>query len=598
MDFNQFQFEFYLQLKSNNKNYLKFVNDNEQLIEDNLGDNGNPQTINEFINEINNIILDNNNNLITIVIDGAKNINTFTNNKFELIEKVLNHNCFSKVLSEFKNSNVLLRACKDGNKDAIKWLLTMNISPYIKDENEINALMYAAQQNLDFAIKPFFHDRLCINMEDNHGDNVLIYSLRASKTQSNNEFLRDLIYNSEIDINHYNHKGETALLYCIKYDIMEPFRNFLISNQEVDVNIADSDGMTAAMYLTEKGYHQELYQFHDRKFNYDYVNYRDESVISILMDKMYSEHNSGSDSFINYAKILNTLVLYQYDFNFPIGKDDNTPFMIMLIVNDVISAKFCAKCLKKLDLSMKNKYGENATSLCYKLNRREILNSKYFKNNITLNYSYRDSMNQNTLVMISAINNSSAMKEILENEPELINEVNYKNENALIIASKINKIDAVEILLKHGIDVNHQDGSGNTALHYAVEIRSPYLVHRIMSKKPNIHIKNNEGQSPIDYAHDIEEEDQRELFSNLLQNQSYNLNNCKFNNSVSTKYEEEIHNYILPCANNEYPEFKTKPEIEKIEKEIYNKSNKMNKRVAIITFICIPLLFLINLKIN
>eukprot|EP00833_Pecoramyces_ruminatium_P012864 jgi/Orpsp1_1/1186896/evm.model.d7180000053945.1 len=244
---------------------------------------------------------------------------------------------------------------------------------------------------------------------------------------------------------------------------MEPFRNFLISNQDIDANIADSDGMTAALYLTEKGYFDEFCELHKKKFNFDY-KYRIQNLLKIMLE------------------LLNALVIHQYDFNFPIDNDDTTPFMMKLIVNDIQSAKFCAKCLKKLDLSMKNKYGENATSLCYKLNRHEILNSKYFK------------------------------------------------------------------------------------------------------KKKKYYV---ELQSPIDYAHDIEEEDQRELFLNLLQNPSYNLNNRKFNNSVSTKYEEEIHNYLIPCTNNNYPEFKLTPEIKDIEEETYNQygGSNMKDRIKLIIFV-------------
>jgi ankyrin repeat protein len=39
--------------------------------------------------------------------------------------------------------------------------------------------------------------------------------------------------------------------------------------------------------------------------------------------------------------------------------------------------------------------------------------------------------------------------------------------SALHIAAKNNKIDAVNLLLKAGIECNYQDEDGNTALHYA-----------------------------------------------------------------------------------------------------------------------------------
>lgn len=78
--------------------------------------------------------------------------------------------------------------------------------------------MITAQKNYQSIIKPFLKDRECLNIE--YGNNVLFYSVVckqfiACEAISNNTYLKDLI-NSGIDINHINHNGETALIYCIK----------------------------------------------------------------------------------------------------------------------------------------------------------------------------------------------------------------------------------------------------------------------------------------------------------------------------------------------------------------------------------------------
>eukprot|EP00833_Pecoramyces_ruminatium_P016859 jgi/Orpsp1_1/1190891/evm.model.d7180000081911.1 len=478
----------------------------------------------------------------------------------------------------------------------------MEISPYTQDENGMSALMYAAQQNYDFVIKPFFFDSLCMNLEDNNGENVLYHCVRNPKfieedLVTGNRFQIDLIYNSELYINHTNHKGESILVYCIKNNIIEPINKFLLYNRKIDVNIADNEGKTAAMYLTEKGLFPELLELHRKNCNYDYTDMNGESAMSILINKLYSERTEDDViPYENYVRIMNIFVNYQCDFNYPIDKDENTPFMIMLIVNDITTAKFCARYIKKLDLSVKNKYGENATSLCYKLNQESHL-LPFFRKNPTYDTYYRDPLYQNTLLMFSVINNTASMKELLENDPEMINEVNIKNENALIIASKINNIKAATILLKRGIDINHQDNLGNTALHYAIEIESPLLIHNLMSKKPDIHIKNYEGKSPLDLANEIGEN--KEEIVNMLLNPSYDIENIKFNNMVSSKYEEEIQSYIMPCANNDYSEFKSTSAMENIKRIIYDSDEEYNNNYWIILFLLfIPVLILLNVDTN
>ena len=148
--------------------------------------------------------------------------------------------------------------------------------------------------------------------------------------------------------------------------------------------------------------------------------------------------------------------------------------MVMVLVGDGITASFCAKNVKKIDLSMKNKYGENVTSLCYKLQYYGLLS--IFENNPTFDYNYRDINYNNNLLIISSIGSPIMVNRILENDINLINEMNSRGENALIVASKINNTGAVNTLLDHGIDVNCKDEKGNTALHYAVEIEKPELI--------------------------------------------------------------------------------------------------------------------------
>lgn len=595
MDFNKFQTEFLTQLKSKNKKCLESIESNKTLIQENLGENADAEVIKNFVKELNEVIVENVENddhQINIIIEGNKN-STHFQNKYELVEKVLKNPYFSRVLENFKDSDVLLRACKEGNKSAAKWLLTMNVTPYLQDEDGVSALMYAAKNSFEFVVEAHLHDSVCINLVDNKGENVLFYSVRNLKfvidnVMTNNKYQNNLVLNSDININQTNNKGETILTYCIKHDIIEPICRFFLYHPQIDVNIADNDGKTAAMYLTEKGLFVELDKLHDKNCNYDYIDMDGQSALSILISKMY-DYNKEIDKvpYIDYAREMNIFVNYQCNFNYSVDNDENTAFMVILIQNDMTTAKFCAKYLKKLDLSVKNKYGENATSLCYKLGHYKLI--PYLKSNPTFNYNYRDPINQNNLLMIATVNNYIGIKELLENDPTIINEVNNKNENGLIIAAKINQVKAVEMLLKRGIYVNHQDNLGNTALHYAVEIQEPYLVSQLMTKNPDIHIKNNEGKSPLDLAHEISEDNdnskniKKEILE-ILTNPSYKLKNIKFNSQSTNKYTEEIQKYIIPYANNYYPEYSSRSSMESDKKLIYKRNETKGMSTKFILF--------------
>ena len=222
--------------------------------------------------------------------------------------------------------------------------------------------------------------------------------------------------NSGIDINHVNHDGETALIYCIKKGYPKPFQ-YLPSNPNIDINVVDNSGRTAAMYLVERGRRDEFLSLLKKNCNLEYVDVNNNAlVLSILLNKMYNyefdhRYPVTYDTYIRMFVALVSLSNYQIYFNISVDDDENTAFMIILSMNDLDTIAFCAKRMGCLDLSIKNKYGENATSPCVKLRNRKVFN--FIKDNITFNYYYRDPVNQNTLLMLSVMNNCVFMGNLL-----------------------------------------------------------------------------------------------------------------------------------------------------------------------------------------
>jgi len=113
------------QLEVEDKKAISTVDDHKEVIEQYLSDT-NSEYLKKFVNDIN-----------TIIVEGKIK-------KFKIFEKVLNHLLFTSVLTEFRNSDVLIRACKAINKKAAEWLLTMNLNYDVQGENGATALMESA----------------------------------------------------------------------------------------------------------------------------------------------------------------------------------------------------------------------------------------------------------------------------------------------------------------------------------------------------------------------------------------------------------------------------------------------------------------------
>jgi len=446
----------------------------------------------------------------------------------------------------------------------------MDINPCIQDEDGKSALMFAAEHNFEEVINKYLDYCDVLNLEDKNGDNVLFYSVRNPKfiendVIKNNKFAVDL-FQSNIDVNHVNHRGETILTYCCKNKIYKPINPYLLLNGNIDPNILDENDYTASMYLTENGRYRELLYIHRKNGNLDYVNKKGESALSILINKYYSyDKEQDQVSYKKYVRVMNGFVKYNVNFNVPVDNDGNTPLMIMLMVNDNKSIKYCIKHIKNLDLSIKNKYGESVISLCYKLKRDKIIS--LFEGHPTFDYHYKDIQYQNNLLILSAISKPSFMKELLENNASIINDVNDKGENALIVSTKNNSVEAIDILLQYGIKVNHQDEKGNTALHYAVDIEQPDIIRKLISSHADMNIKNKKGQSPLDLALEMNHNNILDAItdpSKIIINKTSN----------PTKYEDDIQNYLTLNMNRAYPNYKKNKKMEKAKAVVYARTDE------------------------
>jgi len=241
------------------------------------------------------------NDLINVVVQTPKN-------KFDAIKSTLKHNSMATVYCYFKNSHVMIKAVQANNKHALKWLISMNVSSYIQDENGMTILMYSVEKtniltnDLSYYIKPFASDKKCINQEDYNGRTALFYAF------NNISSLRNII-ESGIDVNHKDHEENNILIYCCKYGKIRHIK-FLLK-QKIDINATDNEGRTAGIHLAMNGYYADsiikgplsLYYItltenystflNIKKAGHkmNFINKQGESILSLVLTNMYKTTN-------------------------------------------------------------------------------------------------------------------------------------------------------------------------------------------------------------------------------------------------------------------------------------------------------------------
>jgi len=617
MDFETFETLFTSNLHNKSDYCFTLIEKNKNLIQEHLENDG--DEINRFVNKIKILVLK-------------------TKNNFSFIEKLLNHPLFESIYSKFRNSDILINACKIGNKPAIKWLLSMNINSLVQDSDGMTALMHAAENpKLTFVINHYLLNENCLNVVDNNGENVLFHSLHNSNALI-------ILIKSKININQLNNNHESALLYCCKNELYIQFA-LLLTNPNIDVNLIDNDNKTVAMYLVEKGKFLELRALSKRNCNYNYININLESALSLLIKKLYckdqNEYRENDDitqkMYENYFRTLITLVDLNCDFNIPIDEEENTAIMVFIFVKDFLTLEYILKKCKNINLSKMNRNGENASSLYIKSNSQ--YENKLLMDNTTFDYHYIDRNNNNTILMLASMNKPSLVYKIIQSNVFSIDNVNNNKENALILAIKTKNLKAVDELLKYHINVNHQDYLGNTALYYAIELNKTVLVEKLMYYNADINIKNNKGKSALNLANDIGNKSIIKLlndpssvsllskkttssstssstlistpsrnylngyqdefirirqrvagtsspspsFSSSSKTKNQNKNETKntLNNSIIKNKYEDIEEYLYPWINTKYSEFVMTNNIKLIEQKVYKEildSNQLTKQ--------------------
>ena len=94
------------------------------------------------------------------------------------------------------------------------------------------------------------------------------------------------------------------------------------------------------------------------------------------------------------------------------------------------------------------------------------------------------------------------IKEYLSVHPEDINILSYYDKTPLMCAVFYERVDVIDCLIEHGCDINFQDNSGRTALHFACWVLNINrdIIERLISNGASGLLKDSWGETPLHSA--------------------------------------------------------------------------------------------------
>jgi len=500
-DYPEVEENLLLQIEDNKKeNCTQIIEKYEKTIKKHFDDDSEKkERIKDFVNKLNDIL-----------------VKVYYSYNFSAVESVLNNELFSEILSEFIESDILIRACQQKNIYTIRWLVRhTNINYFTSDENGMTALMYAAKDwTLVFAVEKLltkFRDSLYLTDKD--GNTALYHSIH------NINIFNRILYVTK-DINHLNKNNETIIYYCGKNEIYISFeRVFKIRGINLSVN--------PEIFINEgkREFAKLLQNDNDKFLKYLAMQYHALSTIcgtdivksimdeigstlfTILINKYYEAYLcDDKELFSKYIRMLKVLIFnLGCDINCAIDEEGNTPMMFFLLIEDYASANYLLSSKAEVDLSIKNKRGINASYLSLFVREKEKEFRMKLIEHPSFDSFFLDENKDNLITHFIVRDRYEEALRILSRSHYLLTVPNKNGETIITIAIKSGHGDILQEEFFKSDGLNQQDTLGNTPLHYAVELKDKYAILNLAYYGADTEIKNKDGKTAIDLANDMKD---------------------------------------------------------------------------------------------
>lgn len=194
----------------------------------------------------------------------------------------------SEAREEFTLNEQLILLAESGNTEQVLQLLQKGADINATDQKGSTAIMAATYHNQIETVKALVQEGADINIQDDRLDNVVLYAgaegsleiiriaieagadmtitnrfggtaLIPASERGHVEVVKELLTNSDIDVNHINRLHWTALLEAVILgDGGEKHQEIvqLLVEHGADLTIGDEDGITPLEHAEDKGFHE------------------------------------------------------------------------------------------------------------------------------------------------------------------------------------------------------------------------------------------------------------------------------------------------------------------------------------------------------
>jgi len=332
MDYQSFEAKVLDKLQRN-KTCKKVIKENSKLVNEYFT-NYNSSNVKNFVNKLNDVIL--------------------KSKKFGEIESFLKNPSMTEVLKAFRESDILIRACQEKNKNVAKWLLTMDINPNIRDKLGRIALTYACEYwDLESVVEALVKKNPdSINIPDEEGNTALFYAVKVKN-------IFDKLVVNKIDTNYRNRKGDTIFTHICRSHKPKCIKSLIRNHDDVDFSVVNNDDRTGAMYLAESDNFTMLRVLYmlNKNINLEHKSKDGKNIVSLTIERYYDQFRDGIDASDQntkdklggwggkyydrqysrsydqgkcMARTINALIDTGCDFNCAVDGDGNTPMMFFL----------------------------------------------------------------------------------------------------------------------------------------------------------------------------------------------------------------------------------------------------------------------------
>lgn len=388
-------------------------------------------------------------------------------------------------------------------KDAtVKLLLDLGSDPNITDKDGNNALMLATEFGHQFLVELLIEkkENLNINHINNDGDTALLLAIKLNNDKYVlNEPIIKLLIDSGSDLNITDKNGNNALSLAVifyKIDIVRLIINKNNKNSKLNLNIKlniglnpqlninkiNNDGYTPLSLCCRCNMYTNICGICDilLKSGAD-PNLIGKNNLTILINKFKKPHPN--------LEQIEHLIKYGADLN-ATDQDGNTPLLIMIKKKNFILTDFLIKKYEEYQKINQNIYQNinlNQNSCTETLKNIKLEN---------INVDHVNNKGHNALYYLLKYQDDYNVYRLLEGGAN-VNILDHKGNNSLFISllhSKNN--DIIFSIIKSGVNIYHKNNKGNTMLHLAC-LKNNINIVKYFHNRFDINQKNNKDQTPL-----------------------------------------------------------------------------------------------------